>query len=100
MTRRDLSVTPIYLKDEEIAARVGMSTGEWGATALVLEKHGLPKRDPLFHNRRCWPAVEAFLIERARPSGARMSGEPEEYRGFSKRRARTGQYPQDRDGGS
>ncbi|KTS11075.1 hypothetical protein SB2_07510 [Methylobacterium radiotolerans] len=44
----------------------------WDGVATVLERDGLPKRDPLFGNRRYWPAVEAFLRRRngiASPSG-------------------------------
>jgi len=37
----------------------------WDSAVAVLEREGLPKRDPLFGNRRYWPAVEAFLRRRA-----------------------------------
>jgi len=44
----------------------------WDGVATVLERDGLPKRDPLFGNRRYWPAVEAFL--RRRNGIASLSG--------------------------
>ena len=56
---------PIFLADAEIAKRVSMSAAQWEATALVLERSGLPKRDPLFNNQRCWPSVRAFLFRRS-----------------------------------
>lgn len=80
---------PLYLPDKEIAALVGIPYREWQSVAVVLERHGLPKRDPLFENKRCWPVVEAFLIERARPAAPKTAGEHNGYRGFktSARRA-------------
>ncbi|MCW6513144.1 hypothetical protein [Lichenifustis flavocetrariae] len=56
---------PIFLPDAEIAKRVSMSQAQWEATAVVLERSGLPKRDPLFNNQRCWPSVRAFLFRRS-----------------------------------
>jgi hypothetical protein len=85
----DAVVDKLYLSDKEIAARVGVTAHEWTATATVLERYGLPRRDPLFDNRRCWPAVEAFLIDRATPARTRPEGECDGYKGFksSPRRA-------------
>ena len=56
---------PIFLPDAEIAKRVSMSVEQWEATAQVLERSGLPMRDPLFNNQRCWPTVQQFLIRRS-----------------------------------
>ena len=36
----------------------------WDGVAVILERQGLPKRDPLFSNRRYWPAVDQFLRRR------------------------------------
>jgi hypothetical protein len=55
----------LFLAEGEIAARVGMTSLEWQAAAVVLERSGLPGRDPLFGNRRYWPAVKAYLERRA-----------------------------------
>ena len=56
---------PLFLTDVEIAKLVSMSAGEWQAAATVLEREGLPRRDPLFKNQRCWPKVRDFLYRRA-----------------------------------
>lgn len=63
---------PLFLTDAEIAARLPMTTPAWEAAATVLERDGLPRRDPLFGDRRCWPAVRDFLLARA-GSPIRMS---------------------------
>lgn len=54
----------LYLTDAEIARRIGQQPAEWQATAALLEKDGLPRPDPLFGDRRYWPAVVAFLDAR------------------------------------
>ena len=64
MARTD-AFEPIFLPDAEIAKRVSMSAGEWEAAATVLERAGLPRRDPLFKHQRCWPRVRDFLYRRA-----------------------------------
>ena len=55
----------LFLTEGEIADRLGMATLKWQATASALEKGGLPTPNPLFENRRYWPAVRAFLDRRA-----------------------------------
>jgi len=57
--------TPLYLSDAAIAKLLGIGKDRWRANAVVLEKQGLPRPDPLFGRRRCWPAVRAFLDRRA-----------------------------------
>lgn len=66
---------PLYLTDAEIAKRLGLQLVEWKATARVLEKDGLPRPNPLFGERRYWPAVVAFL-DRLEGLGGR-SGAPD-----------------------
>ena len=56
---------PVYLTDGQIAARVGVTTSEWQAVVKVLTREGLPQPDPLFGNRRYWPAVKAWFDRRA-----------------------------------
>ena len=65
MPRRRTFEDPLYLPDSEIALRVSMGTEEWIATATILERSGLPRRDPLFKHQRCWWRVQDFLYRRA-----------------------------------
>lgn len=55
----------LFVTDAECAARIGVSTEDFKAIAATLEKSGFPFRDPLFKNRRYWPAVRAHLDRRA-----------------------------------
>jgi hypothetical protein len=55
----------LFLTDVEIAERVGLAPLDWKATVSALEKSGLPRPDPMFGERRYWPAVRAFLDRRA-----------------------------------
>jgi len=68
----------LFLTESEIALRVGVSTLDWQAASHGLEKTGLPRPDPLFGQRRYWPAVRAFLDRRAgmvsRPADPRRRG--------------------------
>lgn len=54
----------LYLTEAATARRLGVSDETWRAARAVLERQGLPPRDPIFCNRRFWPAVEAFLLRR------------------------------------
>lgn len=56
----------MYLDEGQIARQCGLDPDAWAAAARVLENSGMPRRDPLFGNRRCWPAVRDFLLDRAR----------------------------------
>ena len=57
----------LYATDKQIAqALYGWDAPadvlrSWPSAAAILERQGLPKPDPLFGNRRFWPAVEAFI---------------------------------------
>lgn len=54
----------LYLTDREIAARVmGGRSRDWEAVAVLLEREGLPRVDPIMGGRY-WPAVRAFLDRR------------------------------------
>ena len=55
----------LFVTDAECAARIGVSTEDFKAMNPTLEKSGFPFRDPLFKNRRYWPAVRAYLDRRA-----------------------------------
>lgn len=54
----------LFVTEAECAERIGVSTDEFKSIALVLEKSGFPLQDPLFKNRRYWPAVKAWLDRR------------------------------------
>lgn len=56
---------PLYKTEAEIAALVGVSTTTWRKVAKALKPKGLPSRDPMFANKRYWPAVRRFLDRRA-----------------------------------
>jgi hypothetical protein len=83
----------LFITDGVIAKRVGLSFAEWVPTSKVLEKSGLPLPDPLFKNRRCWPAVRLYLDRRA---GIRQDNSPlvrdgeENWNGRYGRKSRTG----------
>lgn len=54
---------PLFLDERQVAERLGLSIDEWRATAVVLERSGLPRVDDLF-GRRYWPAVKAYFDRR------------------------------------
>ena len=51
----------LYLDDKQIAAELGIPVEEWKAIADTLDRDGLPPPNPMFRDRRYWPAVKAFL---------------------------------------
>ncbi|MDO8596611.1 MAG: hypothetical protein Q7R45_08305 [Sulfuricaulis sp.] len=58
----------LYLTDQQIAAKLGVSDKSWRVAVLGFELQrgsGFPRHDPLFPGKRLWPAVEAFLLRRA-----------------------------------
>lgn len=67
----------LYLSDDEIARRLGVSQTAWTRSiAPVLAKAGLPPPDPLFGGLRYWPAVRAFLDRRSGLGTASADGGP------------------------
>jgi hypothetical protein len=68
--------TGLFPCEAEIARRLSQSPRNWTAKALVLERHGLPRVDPLMGGRY-WPAIVAFwnrryglaTIEASQPDG-------------------------------
>lgn len=95
MTTFKSVLEPVFLPDAEIAKLMRMTVPEWEAAAIVLERSGLPRRDPLFNNQRCWPRVRDFLYRRAGgalPDDTETTGIVEDLdalRSTGKRRART-----------
>lgn len=53
----------LFPNESEIARRLSQSPLEWPAKAIVLERHGLPRVDPLMGGRY-WPAVQAYWHRR------------------------------------
>jgi len=68
--------TGLFPKEAEIARRLSQAPTEWPAKAVVLERDGLPRVDPLMGGRY-WPAVIAWwnrryglsTIEASQPDG-------------------------------
>ena len=55
---------PLYPDEAEIARRVlGKRAREWPGKAVLLERDGLPKIDPLMGGR-FWPAVRRWFLDR------------------------------------
>ena len=62
----------LFVTEAQIARRLGQTTREWAAKAEVLERHGLPRRDPLIGGRY-WPAIVAFFNRRYGVSNVEVS---------------------------
>lgn len=56
--------TALFLTEAQLAERMGISTDLLNTALPALSKSGFPMPDPLFGNRRYWPACEAFLDKR------------------------------------
>lgn len=54
----------LFMTDAEVAKAIGLPTDEFKATAIVLQRSGFPVPDPVFNNRRYWPAVKAYFDRR------------------------------------
>lgn len=54
----------LFLTDAQLAERMGISTALLDTALPALDKAGFPAPDPLFQNRRYWPACQAFLDRR------------------------------------
>lgn len=56
----------MYVTERELANMLGVDQKKWETQiAPALEARGLPRKDALFDNRRCWPAVREFILKRA-----------------------------------
>lgn len=58
------AIGELFLPEDEIARRLGQTPRDWESKAIVLEREGLPPKDPFF-GLRYWPAVRAFLDRRS-----------------------------------
>jgi hypothetical protein len=54
----------LFLTEGEIAKRIGIELDVFKTAIHALTQQGFPLPDPLFANRRYWPACEAFLDRR------------------------------------
>lgn len=54
----------LYITDAQVAERIGLPTEDLKDMMPTLERSGFPLKDPLFNNRRYWPAIQAFLDKR------------------------------------
>lgn len=57
---------PLYLSDAELVKRLGIGEKTGRVAFRELERaRGFPQKDPLFADKRYWPAVKAFLDRRS-----------------------------------
>ncbi len=54
----------LFVTEAECAERTGLSSDEFKLIVSTLEKSGFPLPDPVFKNRRYWPAVRVWLDRR------------------------------------
>ncbi len=54
----------LFVTEAECAERIGLSTDDFKSIVSTLDKSGFPFPDPVFKNRRYWPAVRAWLDHR------------------------------------
>lgn len=63
MPRRPHQEQGLFPSEAEVARRLSQDPAVWKAKAIVLERDGLPKVDPLMGGR-FWPAVDEFWRKR------------------------------------
>ncbi|MAU94680.1 MAG: winged helix-turn-helix domain-containing protein [Fulvimarina sp.] len=56
---------PLFVTDAQAAKRIGLPLELYRPAVAALERQGFPRPDPMFHDRRYWPAIRAFLDRRA-----------------------------------
>ncbi|YCI03316.1 winged helix-turn-helix domain-containing protein [Ensifer sp. D2-11] len=56
--------TGLFVTEGQCAERLGLSLDQFKLALLGASKAGFPSPDPLFANRRYWPAVKAWLDRR------------------------------------
>ncbi len=54
----------LFVTDAQCAERLGLTTEQFKTALPAASKEGFPPLDPLFGNRRYWPAVRAWLDRR------------------------------------
>lgn len=68
--------TVLFLTDGQLAERMGITLDLLRVVLPSLQKAGFPMPDPLFHNRRYWPACHAFLDRRYGLAASSMTAIP------------------------
>lgn len=68
--------TALFVTEGELADRMGIKLDLLKTALPGLQKIGFPQPDPLFENRRYWPACEAFLDRRYGLSSSSGQGNP------------------------
>lgn len=63
MPRRPYQDEGLFPCEAEVARRLSQDPTAWRAKAVILERDGLPKVDPLLGGRY-WPGVVAYLNRR------------------------------------
>lgn len=58
-----IKVSGLFPCEAEIARRLSQTPAEWAAKAIILERDGLPRVDPVMGGR-FWPAVQAYWFRR------------------------------------
>jgi len=51
----------LFVSDKELFRRLGVGPTTGRAAVRTLESQGFPRKQPLFSNKRYWPAVRHFL---------------------------------------
>lgn len=54
----------LFVTEAQCAKRLGISFDTYKTAIIAASKAGFPQPDPLFGNRRYWPAVRAWLDRR------------------------------------
>ncbi len=54
----------LFVSDVELYRRLGVGPRTGRIAVRSLQHNGFPPKDPLFGNKRYWPAVRAFLDDR------------------------------------
>lgn len=59
-----MKMTKLFVTDAECAERMGLTTEQFKIALPAATQAGFPMKDPLFADRRYWPAVRAWLDQR------------------------------------
>ncbi len=54
----------LFVTEAQCADRLGLSLEQFKMALIAATKSGFPMKDPLFADRRYWPAVRAWLDRR------------------------------------
>lgn len=62
----------LFVTEAQCAERLGLSLEQFKTASLAAAKSGFPMPDPLFANRRYWPAVRAWCDRRYGMAGGNV----------------------------